>query len=188
MPMSETSPKPNAHANEANERLFEVLYDELKNIARNKMRGENAHHTLQPTALLNEAYLRVTGGGEEAVQWRDEKHFLCVASTAMRHILIDSARAKATAKRGGDHIQIDLDVSELSPKPVTEGAQADVISVHEALLKLQEVHPEQARLIELRFFGGLTIDEAADAMEISRSSAKNYWNFGKAWLYRELRD
>ncbi len=173
----------NLPENSSNEKLFELLYEELKRIARIQMKGENPGHSLQPTALINEAYLRFMAG-KNAPLWKDEKHFLCVAASVMRRILIDSARAKATQKRGGDQIQVDLDVQELLPQQPEQ--KSDILSVHEALIRLQSQAPEQARLIELRFFGGLTIDEAADTMEISRSTAKNYWNFGKAWLFREL--
>lgn len=178
MSVKETPP-----ASQSSEDLFELLYDELRKIAYAQMKLERPEHTLQATALINEAYLKLMSGSDSPL-WNDEKHFLHLAAKAMRHVLIDSARARTRLKRGGDHIRVDLDIDLLSPS--SSSPKDDLLSLHEALLKLQENHPEKAQLVELRFFGGLTIDEAADAMDISRSTAKNHWNFGKTWLYREL--
>lgn len=161
--------------------LFETLYDELKVIANSHMRKEHANITLQPTALVNEAYLKLMGS-KKPVDWKNKKHFLCVAASVMRRVLIDSARGRSRQKRGGSAIKVELDGNEPAPC----GPDDDVLAVHEALKKFEGASPKQAQLITLRFFGGLTITEAAEVMGISRTTAINYWNFGRAWLHREL--
>ncbi len=167
---------------ESDQKLFETLYDELKVIANSHMNKEYNAFTLQPTALVNEAYLKLMRN-DEKILWQNKKHFLCVAASVMRRVLIDSARSKARQKRGGDMVKVELSGNE----PIEETSPLnDVVSVHEALKKFEKVSPEKAQLITLRFFGGLTIDEAADLMSISRTTAIKYWNFGRAWLHREL--
>lgn len=161
--------------------LFSHLYDELKIIARSHMKGERADHTLQPTALINEAFVRLMSGKE--VKWEDERHFLCVAASVMRRILVDAARSRDRLKRGREFKIVTLqDNVELEQETPLE----EVLTIHEALKKLETKSPERCRLVELRFFGGLTIHEAADAMKISPTSAKKHWALSKAWLYREL--
>jgi len=162
--------------------LFEKLYDELKIIANSHMNREHNPGTLQPTALVNEAYLKLMGDNKK-VLWENKKHFLCVAASVMRRVLIDSARSKSRQKRGGNVVRVELNEEE---QLVENSPMDDVVSVHDALKKFETVSPEKAQLITLRFFGGLTIDEAAEIMSISRTTAINYWNFGRAWLHREL--
>ena len=162
--------------------LFDELYSELKNIARVHMQNERADHTLQPTALINEAYLRMTRG-EKNSQWESRKHFLNTAAKVMRRLLIDSARASRSQKRGGDVIRVELtDQLETSQSSSSEY----VIALHEALLKFEKVSPKKAELVTLRYFAGLTLEEAAQTLGISPSTASNYWLFGRAWLHREL--
>lgn len=163
--------------------LFENLYDELKVIANAHMRKENAPVTLQPTALVNEAYLKLMNS-EKGVDWQNKKHFLCVAASVMRRVLIDSARSRNRQKRGGNIVKVELDDNDTA----ANGGMPDddVLAVHEALTRFEQIAPKQAQLIVLRFFGGLTISEAADAISVSRTTAVNYWNFGRAWLHKEL--
>lgn len=162
--------------------LFDDLYDELKIIARSHMKNEKAGNTLQATALINEAYLRMMGR-ENRASWETREQFLRLAASVMRRVLIDQARAKQRNKRGGGAIKLDLNGSEEAGTPITD----DILAVHEALFKLEKSSPDKAEFVTLRFFGGLTIDEAADVMAISRTKAKDWWNFTRAWLYRELR-
>jgi len=174
-PPDHTVPTPPAEGE-----LFTQLYDELKGIARAHMSGERPHHTLQPTALVNEAFLRLISG--KKTLWRDKEHFLCVASRVMRRVLIDAARSRNRLKRGGEMEVLALHGNETDEiKPLDE-----MLSVHEALKKMEKESPGRAKLVELRFFAGLTIDEAAKAMKISPTTAKKHWTLGRAWLFREL--
>jgi len=164
-----------------NGELFDELYTELQVIARGQMSRESPGHTLQPTALINEAYLKLRSG-QPAEGWKDDHHFLSTVAKVMRRILIDSARAKATHKRGEGLVQVELkdhDVVEVGP-------QDDVFALNEALLKFAKNNEVQARLVELRYFAGLSVTEAAEVLKISRATAHNYWNYSRAWLHREL--
>lgn len=161
--------------------LFDSLYDELKKIARSQMRHENINHTLQPTALVNEAYLRLMTGRRETA-WESKKHFLCTAAVVMRKILVDSARNRNSKKRGGDFLRVELSDTESSKIDPLE----DILSIHEILNKMYETHPEFCELINLRFFVGLSVQEAADVMGISRTKAVTMWSFAKAWLHVEI--
>jgi len=146
------------------------------------MNREKSDHTLQPTALVNEAYLKMMTGNHP-FRWKDKKHFLCTAADVMRRVLIDSARARNSQKRGGGTvIKIELDGNEAAQSENLD----DVLSVHEALLKFEKLSPEKAQLVKLRYFAGLTVEEAANAISISTATAYNYWLFGRAWLHREL--
>lgn len=163
------------------EEVLPFVYDELSRIAAGYLHREREDHTLQPTALVNEAYLRLAG--RHNVRWQDRKHFYAVAAQAMRRILVDHARGLRSAKRGrGKPLPIDA-VAE----PVVE-IQIDpgLIDLDQALVRLQEVDPEAVRLVELRFFGGLSIEETADLMGRSRASVVRHWRVAKAWLYEEL--
>ncbi len=165
----------------SNNQLFDDLYHELKIIAESQMRVQPEQHTLQPTALLNEAYLKLTHG-HQSKEWTDKKHFLCTVAEAMRQILVDSARAKATTKRGGKLTKVEFHENEL----IVFGPHHDIISLHEALQKLESLSPKKAQLVKLRYFAGLTMTEIADLLSISPATAHNYWNYCKAWLHREL--
>jgi RNA polymerase sigma factor (TIGR02999 family) len=160
--------------------LLPLVYDELRRIAARHMRREGEAHTLQPTALVHEAYLKLVG--QTRAQWDGRTHFLCVASSAMRRILVDHARGRLRHKRGAELQRVDLDdVLEHEAS-----SDADLLDVHEALERLAALDERQARVVELRFFGGLTVDEAAAALGVSRRTIEGEWTHAKAWLSLEL--
>lgn len=164
----------------AGEELFQAVYAELHRIAAAKMRRQRPDHTLQPTALVHEAYLRLIGSPEAS--WKDRSHFLAAASRAMRSILVDFARSRGAQKRGGGRKRITLD-EHLHAEPRTPD---DVVAVHEALVKLEAVDPQGSRVVELRFFGGLTGAETARVMGVAESTVYRAWEFARAWLFREM--
>lgn len=161
--------------------LFSLVYDELRKIAANYLRKERSGHTLQPTALVNEAYVKLIDISD--INWQDRAHFFAVSANVMRHILVDHARAKLSEKRGGGADRIALeDVVSLSSKP-----DIDLLAVDEALRELAEFDEQQSRIVELRFFGGLTIEETAHVVGISPATVKREWSLAKAWLHRRLK-
>ena len=160
--------------------LLAVVYDELRQLARGKLRHERADHTLQPTALVHEAYLRLVDG--RAVRWESRRHFFGTAARAMRQVLVDHARRRSAGKRGGDQEKVTLTTGLGEEVP----GVADVIDLHDALEKLAANDPDLARLVELRFFAGLTLDEAADTLGISRRKVAKDWAVARVWLQREL--
>jgi RNA polymerase sigma factor (TIGR02999 family) len=171
---------------QALERLTPLVYDHLLQLARRRMRTEREGHTLQTTALVHEAYLRLAQATK--VDWQDRVHFFAVAAQTMRRILVDAARARATMKRGGGQIRVDVGETsafEGLPACSTERA-ADICAVDDALTSLARTDPRRARVVELRFFGGLTIEETAAVMNISPQTVMRDWNFARAWLMREL--
>jgi RNA polymerase sigma-70 factor, ECF subfamily len=161
--------------------LLPYIYDELRRRAARYLRRERVNHTLQTTALVHEVYLKLVD--QKSVQWKDRGHFFAVAAQAMRRILVDHAKHKNRAKRGGEipDIQIDAAVENA----IIE-SKMDLESLDEALSRLAVVDPDQERLVELRFFAGLSLEEAAAAMNISRATAAREWQVAKSWLYREL--
>jgi RNA polymerase sigma factor (TIGR02999 family) len=161
------------------EALVPIVYDELHRLAHHYMRTERAGHTLQTTALVNEAYLRLVD--VPRMEWRDRAHFFAMAATMMRRILVDHARAHARDKRGGGVVMTSINDDVAAPVP-----DVDVLALDDALERLARLDPRQARLVELRYFAGLTIDEAAEALGISSGTLKREWVIAKAWLYREL--
>src|SRR5215831_12154218 len=163
------------------ERLMPLVYAELRGIAERQFRRERAGHTLQPTAVVHEAYFRLVD--QTRVSWKNRGHFFAVASQAMRRILVDYARARAADKRGGGEQRVTLASAEASPEP-SEGV--DLLALDEALTRLKALDGGQAQIVELRFFGGLSIEETAEALETSASSVKREFRSAKAWLYREL--
>jgi RNA polymerase sigma factor (TIGR02999 family) len=169
------------------EQLTPLIYDHLRRQARRYMRQERAGHTLQGTALVNEAFLRLVDVA--AIDWQHRAHFYAVAAQIMRRILVDAARARMTGKRGGgaervDHsTAVDLDAI---PNPTSERA-AHLCALDDALHALAVMDPRRAQVIELRFFGGLTVEEAADVLQISPQSVMRDWKLARAWLTRELR-
>src|SRR5262245_23806075 len=163
------------------ERLMPLVYAELRRIAERQFRRERAGHTLQPTAVVHEAYFRLVD--QTRVTWKNRGHFFAIAAQAMRRILIDHARGREAAKRGGKEIQVSLDVGIASPEPVED---VDLLALDEALVRLKTLDDAQARIVELRFFGGLSIEETAEAMETSPSSVKREFRSARAWLFREL--
>lgn len=158
-----------------------LLYAELRRLASHYMRQERGDHTLQATALVHEAYLRLID--QHAVQWDNPNQFLGVAAQLMRRILLDHGRRHRAAKRGGDAGKVFLEEATVLCKT----RPADIVALDDALNKLAELDPQQARMVELRFFGGLSIEETAGVLEISPATVKRNWNVAKAWLARELR-
>lgn len=164
----------------AAEKLLVLVYGELRRLATFRMAKEPAGQTLQPTALVHEAWLRLIGSATP--RFENRAHFFSAAAEAMRRILIDRARSKLAQKHGGGAEHIDLDDCEFAaPEP-----DEQMISIHDALDRLAAVHPRQAELVKLRYFGGLTIEETAQLLGISNSTAKNDWTFSRAWLFREI--
>ena len=168
----------------AEEALLRAVLDELRRQAARAMRRESPTHTLQPTALVNEAYLRLID--QRHAHWRNRAHFFGVAANLMRRILVDHARSRLAAKRGGDIQRISIGDVE-PPDRASESAQdVDLLALHEALERLAVLDPTQERLVELRYFSGLTIEETAEALGISPATVKREWAFARAWLRREL--
>lgn len=172
-PEPETDPK-------AVSKLMPAVYDELRRLARHYLRRERPGQSLQATALVNEAYLRLKKDKRQA--WQNRTHFFAIAATSMRQILVERARARNAAKRGGSQMRITLD------EAVAAGREKsiDLLALDEALTRLAVMDPEQARIVELRFFGGLSIEETAEAMGISPATVKRSWSMAKAWLKREM--
>jgi RNA polymerase sigma factor (TIGR02999 family) len=169
------------------DRLTSLLYDELRRMARGYMRHEHPGHTLQTTALVNEAYLRLVDA--KGVDWQDRVHFLAVAARIMRRILVDAARSRASAKRGGGMARVDhssaIDFDRL-PQAGSDRA-AELCALDDALIGLSQMDPRRAQVIELRFFGGLTVDETAEVLKISPQTVMRDWKLARSWLARELR-
>jgi RNA polymerase sigma-70 factor, ECF subfamily len=162
------------------DRLVPMIEDELRRLARCCMARERPGHTLQATALLNEAYLRLITG--RRVHWQGRAHFFAVAARTMRRILVDHARARDNAKRGGHVRKVTFDESlVISPEP-----EQDLVGLEESLGRLEVVHPRKGRVVELRFFGGLSLEETARVLEISVDTVKRDWRFAKAWLLGEM--
>jgi RNA polymerase sigma-70 factor (ECF subfamily) len=164
----------------AQAQLMPLVYEELRRIARRQMRGEAPLATLQATALVHEAWLRLLASRE--LSPANRAHFLGIAARAMRQILVERARARHAQKRQGARHRVTLDEGMLRDA----GRPIDAQALDEALTRLAESHPEYARIVELRFFGGLTVEEAAEALGISPATLKRRWTFAKAWLVREL--
>jgi RNA polymerase sigma factor (TIGR02999 family) len=162
------------------DQLFSLIYDELYRIAQWQLRGERADHTLGATEIVHEAYLRLVGA--DAIAWQDRGHFLAVAAGAMRRLLIDHARRRSALKRGGPHEPVHLDERLLDAGHEDER----LLELDEALRRLEALLPRQARVVECRFFAGLTLDETAHALGIARATAARDWALARAWLYREL--
>jgi len=165
---------------EALDQLAPLVYNELRRIARGHMRRENPGHTLQTTALVNEAYLRLVDVAN--IGWQDRAHFFAVSAQVMRRILVSSARARVAGKRGGGMPRANLD----EIPDISSGRDRELVAVDDALKLLVEMDPRKARVIELRFFGGLSVEETAAVLKISPQSVMRDWKIAKAWLMREL--
>ena len=161
--------------------LLPLVYQQLRALAGRKMRQERPDQTLQATALVHEAYLRLVDTTRIQL-WESRWHFFAAAAESMRRILVDNARKRGRIKRGGDRHQVDLDKIELTVNDPPD----ELIALDEALTKLAEEHPQKAQLVNLRYFGGLTREEAAQALGISTSTADRHWAFARAWLYRYM--
>ena len=181
--MSGNTGTSNAGANEAGNAASELLplvYEQLRRLAAAKMASEAPGQTLQPTALVHEVWLRLSGDGHR--RWNDRTHFFCTAAEAMRRILIDNARRRRSLRHGGD-----LQRVELKDQDIAAGANEDqLLSLSEALDKFAQEDAQKAALVKLRYFVGMTIEEAAEALDISPATAKRHWAYARAWLYREL--
>ena len=164
----------------AAEQLLVLVYDELRRLAASKIAGEAPGQTLQPTALVHEAWLRLVG--DQTPSFKDREHFFRASAEAMRRILIDRARRKHTKRHGGGYQRIDFDAFDVAAPAVDD----QLLAVNEALDKLALEHPVQAELVKLRYFAGLTNEEVSQVLGISLSTAKNYWTFARAWLLNEM--
>jgi RNA polymerase sigma factor (TIGR02999 family) len=165
---------------DALDRLAPLVHAELRRIARRQMGGERQGHTLQATALVNEAYLRLAG--QEGFEWRDRAHFYAVCAQVMRHVLIDHARAHARDKRGGGALHVSLDEAAV----MSAESASELVALDEALRELEGVDPQKGRVVELRYFAGLSIEETAEVLGISPTTVRREWRRAKAWLYRAL--
>ncbi len=165
---------------EALERLLPLVYDELRELARRRLQRERPDHTLQATALVHEAYIRLVGW--DSRPWSDRAHFYRAAAEAMRRILIEHARGRGRAKRGGDRVRVDLEHANLS----TWQDPDELLALDEALRRLKDRDPRAAEIVQLRFFAGLSVEETAKALEVSVRTVHREWKFVKAWLFRAL--
>ena len=171
---------------DALERLLPLVYSELRRIASKQLRHERPDHTLAPTALVHELYLRLID--QSRTSWKNRAHFFGIAAQLMRRILVDHARAQQAEKRGGLVTRISLEeIPGDGEQPHEDAAASDVLAIHEALERLAAIDPDQARIVELRFFGGLTVEETATVLERSPRTVKREWRLARAWLYRALR-
>jgi RNA polymerase sigma factor (TIGR02999 family) len=166
----------------AAEQLLPLVYEELRKLAEAKLDKEKPGHTLNATALVHEAYLRLMPSQPEVATWDGRGHFFAAAAEAMRRILIESARRKGRLRHGGAHHRVDLDEAQL----IADGPNDDLLDLDDALTRLVELDPVRAELVKLRFFAGLTMPEAAAALGISLATAERYWVFARSWLYAEL--
>lgn len=162
------------------EELMPLVYGELRRLARQCMRVERPGHTLQTTALVNEAYLRLVNSSR--VQWQDRAHFFAIASQLMRRVLVDEARKRRNLKRGGEYTRVNIDTAEVSSEP----RDLDLLALDQALDALAEFAPRKGKVVELRFFGGLSIEETALVLGISEDIVKREWRTAKLWLLQEL--
>lgn len=170
-----------SHGNElALEQLIPLVYDELRQIARRYLRSQPSGHTYQTTELIHEAYLKIAGQREQ--NWQNRSHFFGVAAQAMRHILVDYARAKQSRKRGGVQVQVTLDENAI----VSKNNSREIIALNDALEVLGKLDDRKVKVVEMKFFGGLTMEEIADVLKISPETAKRDWRFARTWLLREL--
>jgi len=167
----------------AADELLPLVYDELRQLARARMAGERVDHTLQATALVHEAWIKLAGGSGETIPWNGRRHFYAASAEAMRRILVDHARRKMAARRGGDWLRITFG-DHAAPHSATA---PEMIDLDDALDKLSQVDGEKAEVAKLRMFGGLTVAETAAALEVSEPTVKRRWSYAKAWLTRELK-
>lgn len=165
---------------EALDQLVPIVYGELRKQAARYLRREKVGHTLQTTALIHEAYLRLID--QKNVHWQNRAHFFGIAAQLMRRILVDHARTKKRAKRGGSDVRVSLAEATL----VSKGQDLDVVALDQALTKLEQLDHQQGKIVELRFFSGLTVEETAEVLGISTGTVKRDWSMAKAWLHREI--
>lgn len=164
------------------DQLMPLVYDELRQLARSHLRRRGNHHSMQPTTLVNEAYLRLVN--QRQVDWRNRAQFFGLAAKLMRNLLVDHIRERRAAKRGGGQYNLSLTYAEQTERRAL--SEVDLIALDEALNRLSALSPRQSRIVELRFFGGLTIPETAAALDISQATIEREWSAARAWLYSEL--
>ena len=167
---------------QASEKLLELVYGELRLLAASKMAREAPGQTLQPTALVHEAWLRLLGAKKQ--KFENRAHFFSAAAEAMRRILIDRARRKLTHRHGGDFERVELDGQDLAAPDTDQ----QLLAVHEVLDKLAKEHPVQAEVVKLRYFAGMTNEETAQVLDISVATVKNYWTFARTWIFHEIKN
>jgi RNA polymerase sigma factor (TIGR02999 family) len=167
----------------AADKLLPLVYDELRKLARQRIAQENPGQSLQGTALVHEAYLRLVGPAD-AARWDNRGHFFAAAAEAMRRLLVENARRKKRDKRGGDWQRISLEAAE----PLLQSTSEDLVALDEALTRLAAVDPTKAEVVKLRFFAGLTMPEIARTLKISLATVERHWTFARTWLYAELAD
>ena len=163
--------------------LVEDVYAELRQLADRYVRREQAK-SVQATELVHEAYLRLLK--DKSPRWRNRTHFLAIAAISMRRLLVERARARGAVKRGGERVQVTLDERLLAQAAPDDDASIDLVALDRALTSLEKIDAQQAKIVELRFFGGLSVEETADALSISPATVKRHWTIAKAWLRREL--
>ncbi|WP_020470841.1 sigma-70 family RNA polymerase sigma factor [Zavarzinella formosa] len=163
--------------------LLPLVYEELRKLAANRLADESPNQTLQPTALVHEAYLRLVGPSDEA-RWENRGHFFAAAAEAMRRLLVENARHKSRLKRGGEWQRVDLEAAESMAMAPAE----DLLSINDALTRLEGRDPVKAELVKLRFFAGLSMPEIARSLGLSLATTERHWHFARAWLYSELGD
>ena len=172
----------NRGESQASDKLLPLIYNELRNLATARMLRESAGHTLQPTALVHEAWLRLVGDGDK--NWKSRAYFFAAAAEAMRRILVEHARRKARLKHGGEQERLNIEELDLAgPAP-----DEKILLVDEALEQLEQSHPERARVVVMKFFGGMTNKEVADTLGIGERSVDRHWVCAKAWLFQQLQD
>ena len=164
--------------------LLPLVYDELRRLASQWLAQEAPGHTLQPTALVHEAYVRLTGTSGPETGWDSRRHFFAAAAEAMRRILVENARRKKRGKHGGGRRRVSLEVAEAMAQPLSE----DLLALDEALTRLATHDPIKAEVVKLRFFAGLTMPEVAQSLDLSLATAERYWTYARTWLYAELAD
>lgn len=166
---------------QALDKLMPFVYDELRRLARGYMRNQRSDHTLQTTALVNEAYLRLIDSSQ--VRWQNRTHFFAISAQLMRRILVDFARAKKAEKRGGNEQKVTFDEA----LPVLFEKESELIALDEALTELSAMDARQGQIVEMRYFGGMTEEEVAEALDISARTVRRDWSIARAWLFRELK-
>jgi RNA polymerase sigma factor (TIGR02999 family) len=180
MRMPPEAPSSSPESNASAEQLLQMVYQELRTLAAHRMAHEAPGQTLQATALVHEAWLRL--GGDHQPQWENRAHFFAAAAEAMRRILIETARRKSAQRHGGGMTAVSLELLELAATMDDD----QILALNDALDRFQQEHSDKARLVKLRFFAGLTLIDAAKVMGISEPTAKRHWAFARAWLFREL--
>jgi RNA polymerase sigma-70 factor (ECF subfamily) len=167
------------------ERLTPLVYDEIRRIAHRYVQRERAGQTLQTTALVNEAYLRLAGSAN--IEWQNRAHFFAVTAQVMRRILIDQARKRQYVKHGGEAQRVDLEAASREAALMSQPRAAELLALDEALAELARLDPRKGQVVELRYFGGLSLEEAAEVLQVSQMTVRRDWRAAKAWLYRRVK-